>query len=108
MKTRLFEYIENLPPKNENFQMKISGSFHISAQNIYCGYWLEQQRRGGSNECSQSMFWAEIRKLMYTPINPSFTVQKWGLRGSKLYRRIFVMGQISNLLDKKKYLIGNI
>ena len=30
-----------LPPKNENFQMKISNIFHISAQNIDCGYSLE-------------------------------------------------------------------
>ena len=30
-----------LPPKNENFQMKNSDIFHISAQNIYCGYLLE-------------------------------------------------------------------
>ena len=28
---------------------------------------------------------------MYTPVNPSFTIQKWGLRGSKLYRDVFVM-----------------
>ena len=26
-----------LPPKNENFQMKTSDVFHISAQNIDCG-----------------------------------------------------------------------
>ena len=26
---------------------------------------------------------------MYTPVNPSVTIQKWGLRGSKLY--VFVM-----------------
>ena len=26
-----------LPPKNENFQMKNSDIFHISAQNIDCG-----------------------------------------------------------------------
>ena len=26
-----------LPPKNENFQMKKSDIFHISAQNIDCG-----------------------------------------------------------------------
>ena len=45
-----------LPPKNENFQMKISSSFHISAQNIDCGYPLEPPRRGGSNEYPQSMF----------------------------------------------------
>ena len=30
-----------LPPKNENFQMKNSGGFHISAQNIECGVLLE-------------------------------------------------------------------
>ena len=45
-----------LPPKNENFQMKNSGSFHISAQNIDCGYSLEPPRRGGSNEYPQSKF----------------------------------------------------
>ena len=30
-----------LPLKDENFQMKNSGSFHISAQNIDCGQLLE-------------------------------------------------------------------
>ena len=29
------------PPKTENFQIKNSGIFHISAQNIDCGYSLE-------------------------------------------------------------------
>ena len=28
---------------------------------------------------------------MYTPVNPSFTIQKWGSRGSELYRRVLVM-----------------
>ena len=70
-----------LPPKNENFHIKKSDIFHISAQNIDCGYSLEPPRRGGSNEYPQSIFWAEIRKLMYTHVNPSFTIQKWGLRG---------------------------
>ena len=55
-----------LPPKNENFQIKLFDMFHISAQNIDCGYSLEPPRRGGSNECPQSMFWAEIRKIMFT------------------------------------------
>ena len=54
--------------------MKNSDSFRISAQNIDCGYLLEPPRRGGSNEYPQSMFWAEIRKLMYTPVNLSFSV----------------------------------
>ena len=45
-----------LPPKNESFQMRNSKCFHISAQNIDCGYSLEPPRQGGSNEFSQSMF----------------------------------------------------
>ena len=45
------------PPKNRNFSdKKNSDIFHISAQNIDCGYSLEPPRRGGSNENPQSMF----------------------------------------------------
>ena len=54
--------------------MKNSDIFHISAQNIDYRYLLEPPQWGGSNEYPQSMFWAEIRKIMYTPINPSFTI----------------------------------
>ena len=43
-KTRLFKYTENFTTKNENFQMKNSDIFHISAQNIDCGYSLEPPR----------------------------------------------------------------
>ena len=60
--------------KLANFQIKNSNISHISAQNIDCGYSLEPPRRGGSNEYPQSVFWAEIRKIMYTPVNPSFTI----------------------------------
>ena len=60
--------------KNEIFQVKNSDIFNISPQNIDCGYSLEPPRRGGSNEYPQSMFWAEIRKIMYIPVNPSFTI----------------------------------
>ena len=73
--------------------MKSSDIFHISAQNIDCGYSLEPPRRGGSNEYSQSMFWAEIRKNIEYPSKPQFYYLKWGLRGSKLYRYVFVMTQ---------------
>ena len=45
-----------LPPKNENFQIKNSDVFHISAQNIDCGNPLEPPQRGGSNAYPQSMF----------------------------------------------------
>ena len=56
--------------------MKNSDIFPISAQNKDCGYMyaLEPPRRGGSNEYPQSMFWAEIWKIMFTPVNPSFTI----------------------------------
>ena len=74
-KTDLFKHIlKILPPKHENFLIKISDIFHIPAQNIDCGYSLEPPRRGGSNEYPQSMFWAKIRKIIYTPVNPSFTI----------------------------------
>ena len=62
-----------LPTKHENFQIKNSDIFHISAQNINCGYTLEPPWRGDSNEYPQSLFGAEIRKIMYTPVNPSFS-----------------------------------
>ena len=65
-KTCLFKYTENFT--TENMEKK-SDIFHISAQNIDCGYSL-----GGSNEYPQSMFLAEIRKIMLTPVNPNFTV----------------------------------
>ena len=51
------------------FQIKKNSDiFHISAQNIDCGYSLEAPRRGGSNEYPKYMFLAEIRKIMYTPV----------------------------------------
>ena len=74
-KTRLFKYIENfITKKIWKFSDKNSDIFHISAQNIDYGYSLEPPRWGGSNEYPQSMFWAEIWKVMYTPVNPSFTI----------------------------------
>ena len=60
--------------KKENFQIKNSDIFHISAQNIDGGTSLEPPRRGGSNEYPQSMFFSKIREIMYTPVNPSFTI----------------------------------
>ena len=45
--------------------------FHISAQNIDCGYSLEPPRQGGSNEYPQSMFSSKNKK---NNVNPSFTI----------------------------------
>ena len=47
-----------------------SDIFHISDQNIDCGYSLEVGLTSAHNLCSFS----KIRKIMYTPVNPSFTI----------------------------------
>ena len=39
-----------LPPKNESFQIKNSDIFHVSVQNIDCGYLLELPHRCSSND----------------------------------------------------------
>ena len=84
-----------LPPKNELFRIKNSDIFHVSAQNIDCGYSLEPPGQGGSNEYPQSMFLSRNKKNNVYPCKPQFYYIKWGLRGSKLYRRVFVMlGQV--------------
>ena len=59
--------------------MKNSDIFHISAQNIDCGYSLEPPRRGGSNEYPQSMFRAEIRKKNVYPCKIQFYYYKSGV-----------------------------
>ena len=74
MKTCLFNYTENFTIKNELFQIKNSDIFHISAQNIDCGYSLEPPRRDGSNDYPQSMFLSRNKKNNIYPINPSFTI----------------------------------
>ena len=47
-------YIEHFTIKGGKFSN--SDIFHMSAQNIDCGYSLEPLRRGGSNQYPQSMF----------------------------------------------------
>ena len=56
----------------------------MSAQNIDYEYSLEPLQRGGSNEYPQSMFLAEIRKIMYTPVNPKFYYIKVEFKGVKI------------------------
>ena len=56
-KTRPFKYIEHFTTKNGKFSdKKKSNIFHISSQNIHCGYSLEPPRWGSSNEYPHSMF----------------------------------------------------
>ena len=73
-KTRLFKYIENFTTKNWKFSDKNSDIFHISAQNIDCGYSWEPPRRGGSHEYPHSMFFEQKYKIVFTPVNPNFAV----------------------------------
>ena len=58
MKTRLYNF-DPLKPHFYIVKLGFTGVyiiFHISAQNIDCGYSLEPPHRGGSNEYPQSMF----------------------------------------------------
>ena len=64
--------------------MKNSDIFHISAQNIDCGYSLEPPRRGGSNVYPRSMFYAEIRTNNVYPCKPQFYYIKVGFKGVKI------------------------
>ena len=73
-----------IPSKNENFQIKNSDIFHISAQNINCGYSLEPPRRGGSNEYPQSMFLGRNKKNNVYPCKPQFYHIKVGFTGVKI------------------------
>ena len=84
-KTRLFKYIETFTTKKlANFQIKNSNIFHISAQNIDCGYSLEPPRRGGFNEYPQSMFLSRNKKNNVYPCKPQFYCIKVGFKGVKI------------------------
>ena len=86
-KTRLFKYTENFTSKTWKFLDNKTDIFHISAQNTDCWFSLEPPRQGGSDEYPQS-FWAILRKIMYTHVNPSFTV-KVGFYGVKIISACF-------------------
>ena len=70
--------------QNWNFSDKKLYIFHISAQNIDCGYSLEPPRRGGSNEYPQSMFLSRNKKNNVYPCKPQFYYIKVGFKGVKI------------------------
>ena len=82
--TSLFKYTESFTTKNEKNQIKSSDIFHISAQNIDCGYSLEPPRRGGCNEYPQSMFLSRNRKNNVYPCKPQVYYIKVGFKGVKI------------------------
>ena len=70
--------------KNENFQIKNSDILHFYIKNIDCGYPLEPPRRAVLTSTHNLWFWAEIRKIMYTPVKPQFYYINVGFKGVKI------------------------
>ena len=84
-KTCLFKCIVNFTSKNWQFSEKKNPDiFHISAQNIDCGYSLEPPRWGGSNEYPQSMFLSRNKNNNVHPCKPQFYYIKVGFKGVKI------------------------
>ena len=83
-KTRLFKYTENFTTRKWKFSDKNVDNFHISVQNIDCGYSLEPPRRGGSSEYPQSMLLSRNKKNNVYPCKPQFYYIKVGFKGVKI------------------------
>ena len=81
----------NFITKNWKFSDKHSNIFHISNQNIDCGYSLELPQWGGSNEYPQSMFLRRNKKNNVFPCKPQFYYIKVGFKESNLYRYVFML-----------------
>ena len=78
-----------LHQKLKVFRLKNSDIFHISAQNIDCGYLLEPPRRGGSNKYPQSMYLSRNKTNNVYPCKPQFYYIKVGFKGVKtIYVRL--------------------
>ena len=58
--------------------------FHISAQNIDCGYSLEPPQRGGTNGYPQSVFLSRNKKHNVYPCKLQFYYIKVGFKGIKI------------------------
>ena len=70
--------------KMKIFRSKNCHMFHISAQNIDCGYSLELPRWGGSNEYPHSMFLSRNKQNNVYPCKPQFYYIKVGFKGVKI------------------------
>ena len=71
--------IKDLLEKKEIF-------FNIFAQNIYCGCTFKPNRRGVSNEYTQSMFWINNKKNTFSLLDKSK-----GIRGYTFQGHAFLM-----------------
>ena len=78
-------HYENTPIQiYRKFHLQKLKLFHISAQNIDCGYSLEPPRRGGSNGYPQSMFLSRNKNNNVYPCKPQFHYIKVGFKGVKI------------------------
>ena len=68
-----------LPPKNEDFQIKKSDIFLISAQNIVCGYSLELPHR-----VPTIYVLSRNKKNNVYPYKPQYYYIKMGFEGVKI------------------------
>ena len=85
--TSLCSHYENVYSnisKISPFSDKNSDIFHISAQNIDCGYSLEPPRRSGSKEYLRSMFLTRNMKNNVYPCKPLSYYIKVGFKGVKI------------------------
>ena len=89
LRKQAYSNILKISLSNEKFQIKNSVIFHISAQNIDCGYSLEPPHRGGSSEYRQFMFLSKNKENNVYPCKhisckPQFYYIKVGFKGVKL------------------------
>ena len=84
---------------------KKSDIFHITVQNIGCGYTLEPPRRGGSNEYPQSMVLSRNKKYNVYPYKPQFYYVKVGSMGVKIIQACFrdATSHLEQYLTHAKY-----
>ena len=100
-------YLYNFDPLKPQFYIVKLGftgvfiTFLISAQNIDCGYSLEQPRRGGSNEYPQSMFWAEIWKIT------EFFIWKFSVFQGEIYPILLIYQFIKHVWTIKRQFLRN-
>ena len=71
-------------PKTENFQIKNSYIFLISAQKIDCEYSLEPPRWGGPNEKTTIYLLSRNKKNNVYPCKPQFYYIKVGFKGVEI------------------------
>ena len=74
--------------KNDNLRKKYCDVFSYFCSKYRLRVHVAPVLRSTHNLC----FRAKIRKF-YTPVNPSFTVIKWGVKGYKLQGGVSTMGQ---------------